>query len=234
MQVIVKPGQNPWAFQDVVERTFELDPSRSMLVCCLSCCLLLFVLLLFVLLLDFLVACCCFSCCCPCFSWCLFPLTVLVLFYINELAAECLRLSSSFSLWYFQFVPFRMLHSPFCLSLFLLLLVRVSLVSCPCFSCCLSLFFLLLTRVGCSHSVANALFVAYDADGSGFIDLKEFTHLCKSYDPRIEPGEIAQGFKSVGVLNGKMDPPHFYKWLAMTFDGDKRDILVVVALMVVT
>ena len=95
------------------------------------------------------------------------------------------------------------------------------------------MFLLLLTGVGCSHSVANALFVAYDADGSGFIDLKEFTHLCKSYDPRIEPGEISQGFKSVGVMNGKMDPPHFYKWLAMTFDGDKRDILVVVALMMV-
>lgn len=69
------------------------------------------------------------------------------------------------------------------------------------------------------HNVANALFTAYDADGSGYIDLKEFTTLCKSYDPRIEPGEISQGFKAVGVLNGKMDPPHFYKWLAMTFEG---------------
>eukprot|EP00658_Telonema_sp_P-2_P076530 TRINITY_DN6715_c0_g2_i1.p1 TRINITY_DN6715_c0_g2~~TRINITY_DN6715_c0_g2_i1.p1 ORF type:complete len:285 (+),score=86.10 TRINITY_DN6715_c0_g2_i1:227-1081(+) len=33
------------------------------------------------------------------------------------------------------------------------------------------------------HKIANALFVAYDADGSGFIDLREFTELCKSYDP---------------------------------------------------
>jgi hypothetical protein len=33
------------------------------------------------------------------------------------------------------------------------------------------------------------------------------------------PGEITQGFKNVGVINGKMDLPHFQKWLAMTFDG---------------
>ena len=51
---------------------------------------------------------------------------------------------------------------------------------------------LLESSAVCSHQTANALFVAYDADGSGYIDLKEFTALCKSYDPRIEPGEIAQ------------------------------------------
>ena len=85
---------------------------------------------------------------------------------------------------------------------------------------------------------------------SGYVDQEEFTKLCKvsseymtvcldkidelslsaeiadeiadaqAYDPRILPGEITQGFKAVGVINGKMDLPHFKKAKSSPFFVD--------------
>ena len=44
----------------------------------------------------------------------------------------------------------------------------------------------------------------------------------QAYDPRILPGEITQGFKAVGVINGKMDLAHFKKATPPFADPNQR------------
>ena len=63
------------------------------------------------------------------------------------------------------------------------------------------------------RKVAQELFTAYDSDKSGFIDVKEFTKLCKKYDPAMDEGAVKQTFKLVNAVDGKLDIVAFYRCL---------------------
>jgi len=64
---------------------------------------------------------------------------------------------------------------------------------------------------------AQELFVAYDADHSSFIDLNEFTTLCKAYDDSIDSDGVAQTFQMVNATDGRIDLAAFFRWVQMMF-----------------
>ena len=61
--------------------------------------------------------------------------------------------------------------------------------------------------------------MAYDADHSSFIDLDEFTSLCRAYDESIDAAGVAQTFEMVNATDNRIDLAAFFRWIQMMF-GD--------------
>ena len=64
---------------------------------------------------------------------------------------------------------------------------------------------------------AQRLFKAYDADSNSFIDITEFTTLCKEYDTQIDEAGVRNTFEMVGASDGRIDIVAFYRWIQMMF-----------------